>query len=242
MDKKKISGKQKQFFTEGGILIDLHTHTIHSDGELLPSELIQRARKKGYRAIGLTDHADSSNLETVIKSLKNACRDMNAAYQDIICAAGVELTHIPPVLAAKMVRKARKLGAEIIVFHGETVTEPVEPGSNLAAIKAKADILAHPGRITPAEARLAAKNGVYLEITARNGHNVTNAHVAKTAMAAGAKLIFNTDTHTPQNMADKAQRRRVLRSAGLKDSGIARIIKNSEELLEKKGFLIRKST
>ena len=217
-------------------MIDLHTHTIHSDGVLLPSELIQRARSKGYRAIGLTDHADISNIETVISALKRVCGDMNRAYKDIKCLPGVELTHIPPVLAQKMTAMARRLGAKIVVFHGETVTEPVEKGSNLAAIKAGVDILAHPGKITLQEAKLASKKGVLLEITARQGHNITNSHVAKTAAAAGAKLVFNTDTHGPCDMVSIKQRYAVLSKAGLNDGEIRRVIKNSEELAAKKGY------
>jgi histidinol phosphatase-like PHP family hydrolase len=46
-------------------MIDLHTHTIFSDGELIPSELVRRAEVKGYTAIGLTDHVDFTNIEHV---------------------------------------------------------------------------------------------------------------------------------------------------------------------------------
>ena len=56
--------------------------------------------------------------------------------------------------------------------------EPVETGTNLAAIEAGVDILAHPGLITPEEATLAAERGVALEITTRAGHSLTNGHVA----------------------------------------------------------------
>ena len=44
-------------------MIDLHTHSILSDGELLPSELARRAQVEGYRIIGISDHADPSNLD-----------------------------------------------------------------------------------------------------------------------------------------------------------------------------------
>ncbi|MFH0911657.1 MAG: PHP domain-containing protein, partial [Planctomycetota bacterium] len=37
-------------------MIDLHTHTILSDGELGPAELIRRAEVAGYRALAITDH------------------------------------------------------------------------------------------------------------------------------------------------------------------------------------------
>jgi putative hydrolase len=214
-------------------MIDLHTHTFFSDGVLIPSELIQRARHKGYTAIALTDHVDSSNIEFVINGLKKVCSDTNRAYKDIKCLPGVEITHTAPVLVKGLVAQARKLGAKIVVFHGETVVEPVEPGSNRAAIEAKVDILAHPGNITNEDAELAKKNKVCLEITARHGHNITNAHVAKVALNTGAKIVFNTDTHAPNNLVDDKTRDKILKKAGLKSSEIEIVIKNSEELVKK---------
>ena len=47
-------------------MIDLHTHSLFSDGELLPSELVRRAEVIGYQAVAITDHADSSNLDWII--------------------------------------------------------------------------------------------------------------------------------------------------------------------------------
>ena len=215
-------------------MIDLHTHTFFSDGVLLPSELIQRGRKKGYTAIAITDHVDSSNIEHVIKGIKKVCADTNRVYKNIKCIPGVELTHVPPALVKPLTAKARKLGAKIVVFHGETIVEPVEPGSNKAAIEAKVDILAHPGRITEKEAALAKKKNVCLEITARTGHNLTNAHVARVAKKAGAKLVFNTDSHMPGDLVDDRGREKILKAAGLKAAEIKKAIKNSEEIVKKK--------
>jgi len=48
-------------------MIDLHTHTTFSDGELIPAELARRAAKAGYRAMAMTDHADFSNLELILQ-------------------------------------------------------------------------------------------------------------------------------------------------------------------------------
>jgi histidinol phosphatase-like PHP family hydrolase len=214
-------------------MIDLHTHTFFSDGNLLPSELIQRARKKRYSAIAITDHVDASNIESVLYGMKKVCADTNKAYRDIICLPGVEITHVAPSLVKAIVLKARKLGSKITVFHGETIVEPVEPGSNLAAIKAGVDILAHPGKISAEDAALAAKLGVMLEISARHGHNFTNRHVADAARKAGAKLVFNTDTHSPNNLVDDTERERILRSAGLKTAEIMDVISNSERLVAK---------
>jgi len=53
--------------------------------------------------------------------------------------------------------EARKLGARLIVVHGETIVEPVAPGTNAAALESPIDILAHPGLISEREVRLAAE-------------------------------------------------------------------------------------
>ena len=42
--------------------IDLHMHSLFSDGELLPSEIARRAYVLGHEAIAITDHVDYSNI------------------------------------------------------------------------------------------------------------------------------------------------------------------------------------
>ncbi len=46
-------------------MIDLHTHSILSDGDLLPLELARRAKVKGYTLLGISDHVDVTNIEYV---------------------------------------------------------------------------------------------------------------------------------------------------------------------------------
>jgi len=43
-------------------VIDLHTHTSHSDGALTPSELLKKAKAVGIRLISITDHDSVSGL------------------------------------------------------------------------------------------------------------------------------------------------------------------------------------
>lgn len=229
----KIDNRQNTGMRRRNQMIDLHTHTFFSDGDLLPSELIQRARKAGYEAIAITDHVDSSNIEEVIQAIKKSCSDANKAYKDIRCITGVEITHVAPVLVKSMVLKARKLGAEIVVFHGETIIEPVEPGSNRAAIEAGVDILAHPGNIKEEDAHRAVIKNVFLEITARYGHNKTNNHVVSIAKKTGAKLVFNTDTHTPENIITDKGRKKILKEAGLNNTEIISVIENSKIIIKK---------
>jgi histidinol phosphatase-like PHP family hydrolase len=211
-------------------MIDLHTHTIFSDGELLPSELVRRAKVLGYQAIAITDHADFTNLEALVEAGKKA-RYLEDGY-DIKVLAGVELTHVPPKYIAKLAARAKELGADIVVVHGETPVEPVAPLTNLAAVECRdVDILAHPGFITDEEARMAASNGVCLEITARYGHNITNGHVAHIARAAGAKLVVDTDTHAPEDLITRDRALQIARGAGLSTQDAEDALRNSKDLL-----------
>jgi histidinol phosphatase-like PHP family hydrolase len=148
-------------------MIDLHTHTLLSDGELLPAELATRAENIGYKAIAFTDHVDSSNLDIVLPQIIKACNHLDKFFS-IKIIPGVELTHIPPSAIKDMVKDARKMGAKIIIVHGETIVEPVKPGTNKAALEVDIDILAHPGLITREEVRLARNKGIYLELTTRS--------------------------------------------------------------------------
>jgi putative hydrolase len=210
-------------------MIDLHTHSLFSDGVLVPSELVRRAVMKGYAVIAITDHADSSNLDFTIPRVAAACRELNSRWK-IIALPGIELTHIPPETFADLTRKARSLGAAIVVAHGETLVEPVHPGTNRAAIEAGVDILAHPGLLTREEAELAARKGVHLEISSRKGHSLSNGYVARIALEAGAKLVLDTDTHEPGDLITSEFAEAVLRGAGLAAEEIAVVLRNSKEL------------
>jgi histidinol phosphatase-like PHP family hydrolase len=169
----------------------------------------------GYGALAITDHADASNLDELVTQLLRFFRDGVAGF-GVTFVPGVELTHIPPSQIAPLAQRARRLGARLIVVHGETPVEPVAPGTNRAAVECPdVDLLAHPGFITQAEAAIAASNGVALELSARGGHCLTNGHVALMARASGARLVVNTDTHTPSDMIDQARARLVALGAGL---------------------------
>ncbi len=211
-------------------MIDLHTHTIYSDGVLLPAELARRARVRGYEALAFTDHVDFSNLEFVLERLRKACASL-AGELGMTLLPGVELTHLPPTLIAQGVMEARRLGAAIVVVHGETLTEPVAPGTNRAALAARADILAHPGLLTPEEARLAAANGVLLEITTRPGHALANGRVAALARECGARLILNNDAHAPSDLVSPEMAARIALGAGLSPEEWQTLQENSRRLV-----------
>ena len=192
---------------EGAIkMVDLHTHTLLSDGVLIPSELVRRAIVKGYKIIGLTDHVDSSNIDFVLPRLIKVASDLNKVWGGRIkVIPGVEITHVPLQLIPELMTYARKEGNVLVIVHGESPVEPVIEGTNKVAIESGADILAHPGWIDEDLARLAKQKGVYLELTARNGHNEANKHVLEIARSTDAPLVFNTDAHEPDDLMTEKQ-------------------------------------
>ncbi len=213
-------------------MIDLHTHSLLSDGELLPSELVRRAEVAGYSVIAITDHVDQSNMDFVLSGLVKVAGVLNK-YWKITVLPGVEITHVALETFPAMVKYARKKGARIVVGHGESPVEPVIQGTNRAAIKAGVDILAHPGFITEEDARLAAEKGVYLEITTRDGHSNGNKHVFDTAVKAGAKLVLNTDSHSPCDLLTSDRFQEIVGRVTNDPKAGDELTRNSEALVKK---------
>ena len=212
-------------------------HSLFSDGELLPSELARRAANLNHEVIAITDHVDYSNVEQ-IPQIQKAIDDINANW-NIKVVLGAEVTHVPTESIDGVAKKAKDLGAQIVVVHGETLNEPVIEGTNYAAVNSEyVDILGHPGLITYEEAQIAKENGIYLEISARSGHCLGNGHVANIASEVGNNLLVNTDTHSPDNLITFEKSYEIALGAGLsKKEAMAGIVDNPRELLKSKGIL-----
>jgi putative hydrolase len=213
------------------VVFDFHTHTFHSDGSLSPVELIRRAIVRGYRALAITDHAGIGNIEDVVRQVKRDC-DLCRRYWDFQAIPGVELTHVPAAAIAEVARAARAAGARVVVVHGETIVEPVEPGTNLSAVSCQeVDILAHPGILTPEEVRLAARNGIFLEVSARKGHCLGNGRTVELARAWGAQLLLDSDAHDPGDLLTEEFARSVALGAGLAESELPVVLEDNPMLL-----------
>ncbi|MCX5713304.1 MAG: histidinol phosphate phosphatase domain-containing protein [Candidatus Omnitrophica bacterium] len=217
-------------------MYNLHCHSLLSDGALIPSEVAVRYQDAGYKVIAITDHADYSNIKTLVPAIMEFTHHWpkNAAIKVL---PGIELTHLPPEHFKPLAKFCRSKGIKIIVGHGETPVEPVVEGTNRAALEADIDILAHPGLISDADILLAKKKGIFLEVTARQGHSEGNAHVIQRGLALGANLILNTDSHNPEDIISPSQVIKIISQAGLTENDIQTIYSNVEDFLKKKGAL-----
>lgn len=190
---------------------DLHTHSIFSDGELVPSEMARRMENAGVSGFAITDHADFSNISWVMSRL----RELQNWRDDygVKILLGVEITHVPPKLIGKAVELAWKEGAEIVVVHGETLAEPVKEGTNEAAIESGANVLAHPGIVDRTLAEKAEDSGIYLEISARKGHCLGNGCVAR--LLSYVDIVVNTDMHSPSDIITPETAFKICLAAGI---------------------------
>ena len=123
-----------------------------------------------------------------------------------------------------------QLGARLVVVHGETIVEPVAPRTNRMAIESFVDILAHPGLITEEEVLLAKEHPVYLELTSRKGHSLTNGHVAQLAHKTGAPMVLNSDTHASGDIWPAARLQEIVVGAGLTGDDYHAMMKNAESI------------
>ncbi|MBC7120345.1 MAG: histidinol phosphate phosphatase domain-containing protein [Candidatus Methanosuratus sp.] len=216
-------------------MCDFHMHSLYSDGDLLPSEIVRRTRVLGNRLVAITDHADASNIEWLVSALQRASDEISRHVDDFQLVPGVELTHIPPANIPELARRAKGLGAKVVVVHGETPVEPVEPGTNHAACCCSdVDILAHPGLVAEDDVLAAKENGVFLELSYRGGHCLGNGHVARLALKAKAMLLVSSDAHTVGDHLTPEMSLVVARGAGLSmEEAEHAVFKNPAELVKR---------
>ena len=105
--------------TSGKPMIDLHSHTLFSDGELGIDELVRRAEVAGYRGLVVSDHVDGSLIDLVLPRLVKEATHLTE-LTGIWVVPGCELTHCRLEDIADLVKEARSLGAKLVTVHGET--------------------------------------------------------------------------------------------------------------------------
>lgn len=212
------------------MLADFHIHSIYSDGELIPSEIVTRYKERGFDKIAITDHIDHTNTH-VLKDI----RKVKNKFEGIDVLVGAELTHVSPTKIPDLSRKLKKEGADLIIVHGESPVEPVQEGTNREAVNDQnVDILAHPGCIDPRYVKIAQRNNVFLELTARRGHCLANGYVAGVALDKEANILVNTDAHSPSDFLTKEKAFKIAKGAGLREEKAREVIEENPKKFSKK--------
>ena len=81
--------------------------------------------------------------------------------------------------------------------------------------------------------RLAAANGVHLEVSARFSHGLGNGRVVSLAREAGASLVLDSDAHASADILTPNWRERVAFGSGLTPDELERINKTMISLVER---------
>ncbi len=210
--------------------IDFHSHSYLTDGDTSATEMWHAARLLEHRALALTDHVSIEDPRPLLDRLhEEAAAWADDHFRPVV---GVEITKVPPRRIADVARAARHAGAEIVIVHGETISESVPSGTNHAAIDSGlVDVLAHPGLIAPEDVDLARAHGVVLEISARRAHAFTNGHVAGLALERGVELVVDSDAHAPEQLVPPAFARRLALGAGVPAHELERVLETTPERL-----------
>jgi len=212
---------------------DFHSHSFLTDGNTSPTEMWNEAEALAHRALALTDHLSLDDPRPLLDRLRREATAWEGT--EFRAVVGVELTKIPPRRIADVARASRRAGAEIVIVHGETIVEHVPSGTNHAAIdSAEVDVLAHPGLLDPQDADLAHAHGVVLEISARRGHSLCNGHVVRSALAAGADLVVDSDAHGAEQLVPLETARRVAIGAGVPADRLDRVLFETPSALLRK--------
>jgi putative hydrolase len=212
---------------------DFHAHTFLTDGSASATDMWGAGDRLGHRVLAITDHVGMEDPRPLLDRLHAESR----AFADgpMITFVGVEISMVPPRHIDATARAARRAGAEIVIVHGETLAEPVLKGTNRAAIECReVDLLAHPGLLEPADAELARAHGTVLELSGRSGHAITNGHVARVALAAGASIVVDSDAHRTGDLMTYERAEQVGRGAGLTELPLTGALATAPEVLVRK--------
>jgi len=231
---------------------DLHIHTSWSDGVNSLEQVIEYARKKGYRYIAVTDHSPSLKIAgglslEQLKEQRKAIEKMNGKYGDIRIFTGLEVDILPQGGLDCPEEILEQLDVVIASVHTKfqqdrrTMTERI-----LSAVKNKhVDIIGHltgrlinqrePSAVDVEKVLAAARDyGKFMEINASPDRLDLNEEHARLARDYGLKMVINTDAHDLRRMDEMPYGVAVARRAWLQPADVLNTLE-SEELLEMLG-------
>ncbi|HTI33059.1 MAG TPA: DNA polymerase/3'-5' exonuclease PolX [Miltoncostaea sp.] len=209
-------GMLPQLVTRDDLRGELHSHTTWSDGTLGVAEMVEAARRRGYRYLAISDHSQSLAMaggldrERVHRQWEEI-REVDARHDDITVLRATEVD----ILADGRIDFDDELLAgfdwvtaslhSALTQAAETITARV-----IAAVESPfVDTIGHPtgrmmgrrghaavdiGRVADA----AARTGTFLEVNGQPRRLDLDGAMARRALAAGARLTIGADAHSEE--------------------------------------------
>lgn len=199
---------------------DLHCHTIASDGRATIAEMAQAAHERGYEYLAITDHSASHGFGNDVSPARlreqiERIAEIDSGLEDMRLLAGSEVNVLPDGSLDYEDELLGELDWVVASVHtafgmGEQrMTERM-----IAAIEHPlVDAIGHPtGRLIDrrepyavdleAVFAAAARTGTLLEINANpDRRDLSEAH-ARAAVAAGARIVIDSDAHRPETLGN----------------------------------------
>ncbi|MFU1781838.1 DNA polymerase/3'-5' exonuclease PolX [Haloarcula japonica] len=208
-------GSLPDLLTEGEVRGDIHTHTDWSDGGNTVAEMVEGAVDFGHDYLAVTDHATGPGMVGGVgvpdEKLREQLGEVEsvAADTDIDVFTGVEAN----IAADGSLSVADDLLAELDVVVASPHAALDGDGTDrlvAAAQHPDVNVIGHPtGRYLNRREGLdvdverladaAADNDTALEINANPARLDLGGGAVKQAVEAGAKVVINTDAHSPDN-------------------------------------------
>ena len=216
-DRGELDSTPPDLIELADIKAELHAHTVASDGKMTIEELVVQAKQRGYHTICVTDHSKSSaqagglSVERLLKHI-DAVKQVDADTKGITVLAGSEVDILVDGRLDYDDELLAKLDIVVASPHASLRQDSKKATKRLlAAINHPlVHVLGHPtGRVInrreglspdiSALVEAAAETDTALEINANPLRlDLRDTHV-RAAIAGGALIAIDTDTHIASN-------------------------------------------
>jgi len=232
-------GEVPRLVERGDILGEIHMHSDWSDGRADMATMVLAARDRGYRYVGIADHSQSLAMThgltpDRVRRQWEAIDELNARTDGITV---LKCTEVDILADGRLDFEDDLLeGFDLVVaslHSGLRASGDEGTARVLAAVEnPHVDAIGHPrGRMMgrreglaldiAAIAERAAATGTYLEINGQPRRLDLDSALARTALAAGARLLLSSDAHRPEELGYLDFALRVARRAGARPEDVA---------------------
>lgn len=197
---------------------DLQMHSTDSDGRVSLDEMAETAEAMGYEYIAITDHGPMMRMvqgldDTGVRRQRRKIDRLNARLRKLTVLAGAEVdVHADGSLDLNDGTLAA-LDIVLVALHAKLDLDPAAQTARVlrAITHPSVDVFAHPtGRLINGRrgarfdfdrvVKAAVDHGVMLEVDAQPERLDLDDLSTRSAIAAGATIVIDTDAHSPAEL------------------------------------------